>query len=46
VSEARAAYDKLAQGGDGAAHGAEDETGFEVEDADEIGAVAEWDEAA
>ncbi len=46
VSEARAAYDRLARGGDGAAHGAEDETGFEAEDADETGTVAEWDEAA
>ena len=46
VSEARAAYDRLARGGDGAAHGAEDETGFEIEDADETGTVAEWDEAA
>ena len=52
MSEARAAYDRLARGGDGAAHGAEGETGFEaeagfgVEDADETDAVAEWDEAA
>ena len=58
VSEARAAYDRLARRGDGAAHGVEDEagfeaedgteaeTGFEAEDADETGAVAEWDEAA
>ena len=58
VSEARAAYDRLARRGDGAAHGAEDETGFEAEDgtedetgfeaedADETGTVAEWDEAA
>ena len=58
VAEARAAYDRLARGGDGAAQGAEDEagceaqdgteaeTGFEAEDADETGAVAEWDEAA
>ena len=46
MAEARAAYDRLARRGDGAAHGAEDETGFEAEDADETGAVAEWDEAA
>ncbi|MEI2804392.1 MAG: ParB/RepB/Spo0J family partition protein [Albidovulum sp.] len=58
VAEARAAYDRLARGGGGAAQGAEaeagfeaedgteDETGFEAEDADETGAVAEWDEAA
>ena len=48
LSEARAAYDKLARCGDGAAPGGEDtdETGFEAEDADETGTVAEWDEAA
>ena len=48
VSEARAAYDRLARGGNGAAPETEDvgETGFEAEDADETGAVAEWDEAA
>lgn len=60
VSEARAAYDRLARRGDGAAPGGqdadetgfeaedetEDETGFEDTDADETGAVAEWDEAA
>lgn len=58
VAEARAAYDRLARGGDGAAQGAEDEagceaqdgteaeTGFEAEDADETEAVAAWDEAA
>ena len=32
--------------GHGAAHGAEDETGFEAEDTDETGTVTEWDEAA
>lgn len=55
VAEARAAYDRLARRGDGAAHGgedagetgieAEDETGFGIEDADDAEAV-EWDEAA
>ena len=52
VSEARAAYDRLASRREGAAFGAEDEIGFEAEtgfetgDADKTGAVAEWDEAA
>ena len=57
VSEARAAYDRLARGGNGAAFGGEnaretgfdgedeDGTGIEAEDADEAEMGDEWDEA-